>query len=76
MRKVLFEEQKQFHRAIGSVQKALQKSAISQESFYDPIAGVFYNVKNRLSFIASKSLSKNLSNENKQLCFCCLQDKT
>ena len=33
------------------------------------LAGVFYNVKNRLSFIASKSLSKNLSNENKHTMF-------
>ena len=37
---------------------------------------VFYNVKNRLSFIKSKSSSKNLSNENKHCCFCCLLDKT
>ena len=29
------------------------------------IVGVFYNVKNGLSFITSKSSSKNLSNENK-----------
>ena len=36
----------------------------------------FYKVKNGLSIIMSKSLSKNLSNENKQWCFCCLQDKT
>ena len=28
------------------------------------------------SFIASKSSSDNLSNHNKHLCFCCLQDKT
>ena len=41
-----------------------------------PLAGVFYNVKNGSSFIASKILSKNLSNENKHCCFCCLQDKT
>ena len=39
------------------------------------LAGVFYNVKNGLSFIMSKSSSKNLSNENKHWCFCCLQDK-
>ena len=38
--------------------------------FLNIIAEVFYNVKNRLSFITSKSLSKNLSNENKHtLCF-------
>ena len=36
----------------------------------------FYNLKNRSSIISSKSLSKNLSNENKKWCFCCLQDKT
>ena len=29
------------------------------------IAGIFYNVKNGLSFITLKSSSKNLSNENK-----------
>ena len=40
------------------------------------IAGVFYNVKNWLSFITSKSSSENLSNHNKHLSFCCLQDKT
>ena len=39
------------------------------------IAQYFYNVKNGSSNITSKSLSKNLSNENKQWCFCCLQDK-
>ena len=33
-------------------------------------AGVFYNVKNGWSFIASKSSSENLSNHNKHLCFC------
>ena len=34
------------------------------------IAGVFYNVKNGVSFITSKSSSKNLNNENKHtLCF-------
>ena len=42
---------------------------------YVLLAGVFYNVKNGWSFITSKSLSKNLSNENKHWCFCCLQDK-
>ena len=36
----------------------------------------FYNVKSGSSFIMSKSLSKNLSNENKQWYFCYLQDKT
>ena len=36
----------------------------------------FYNVKNESSIITSKSLSENLSNENKHWCFCCLQDKT
>ena len=36
----------------------------------------FYNVKNGSSIITSKSSSKNLSNENKHWCFCCLQDKT
>ena len=30
-------------------------------------AGVFYNVKNGWSFIASKSSSENLSNHNKHL---------
>ena len=40
-----------------------------------PRAGVFYNVKNGSSFITSKSSSENLSNHNKYLCFCCLQDK-
>jgi hypothetical protein len=40
------------------------------------IAGVFYNVKNWSSFITSKNSSENLSNHNKHLCFCCLQDKT
>ena len=39
------------------------------------IVGVFYNVKKGSSFITSKSLSENLSNHNKYLCFCCLQDK-
>ena len=34
-----------------------------------------YNIKNRSSFITSKFLSKNLSNENKHWCFCCLRDK-
>ena len=33
-------------------------------------AGVFYNVKNWSSFIASKSSSKNLSNENKHCIQC------
>ena len=33
------------------------------------IAESFYNVKNGLSFITSKSLSKNLSNENKHTMF-------
>ena len=32
-------------------------------------AQYFYNVKNRLSIITSKSLSKNLCNENKPWCF-------
>ena len=32
----------------------------------DPLAEVFYYIKNRLSFVTSKSLLKNLSNENKQ----------
>ena len=36
----------------------------------------FYNVKHGLSFIMSKSSSKNLSNENKRWSLCCLQDKT
>ena len=36
----------------------------------------FYNIKNGSSNITSKSLSKNLSNENKQWCFCSLQAKT
>ena len=36
----------------------------------------FYNVKNESSIIMSKSSSKNLSNENKECCFWCLQDKT
>ena len=40
------------------------------------IAQYFYKVKNGLSNITSKSSSKNLSNENKHWCFCCLQDKT
>ena len=40
------------------------------------LAGVFYNVKNGSSFITSKSSSKNLSNENKHCCFCCLQNKS
>ena len=40
------------------------------------IAEVFYDVKKGSSFIASKSSSKNLSNENKHWCFCCLLDKT
>ena len=31
------------------------------------LAGVFYNVKNGSSFITSKSLSENLSNQNKHL---------
>ena len=44
--------------------------------FLEKIAGVFYNVKNGSSFITSKSSSENLSNHNKRLCFCCLQDKT
>ena len=39
-------------------------------------ARVFYNVKNGSSFIRSKSSSENLSNDNKYLYFCCLQDKT
>ena len=39
-------------------------------------AGVFYNVKKGSSFIASKSSSKNVSNEKNPWCFCCLQDKT
>jgi hypothetical protein len=30
----------------------------------------------RSSFITSKSLSKNLSNEKNHWCFCCLRDKT
>ena len=38
-------------------------------------AGVFYKVKNGSSFIMSKSSTKNLSNENKRWCFCCLKDK-
>ena len=38
-------------------------------------AEVFYNVKKRSSFITSKSLPKNLSNENKHWSFCCLQDR-
>ena len=39
---------------------------------FDIIAGVFYNVKNGSSFITPKDSSKNLSNENKHWCFCCL----
>ena len=49
---------------------------INFELIGDKIAGVFYNIKNGSSFIMSKSSSKNLSNENKPWCFCCLQDKT
>ena len=41
-----------------------------------PLAESFYNVENGSSFITSKSLSENLSNHKKHLCFCCLQDKT
>ena len=44
-------------------------------NFLPLLAGIFYNVKNSLSFITSKSLSENLSNNNKYLRFCCLQDK-
>ena len=32
--------------------------------------------QNESSFIMTKSSSNNVSNENKQMCFCCLQDKT
>ena len=35
----------------------------------DILSGVFYNVKNESSFITSKRLSKNLSNENKDTMF-------
>ena len=35
----------------------------------------FYNVNYGSSIIMSKSSSKNLSNQNKHSCFCCLQDK-
>ena len=40
------------------------------------IAESFYKVKYGSSIITSKILSKNPSNQNKHLCFCCLQDKT
>ena len=33
----------------------------------DPLDGFFYNVKNELSFITSKSSSENLNNQNKHL---------
>ena len=36
----------------------------------------FCNINYGLSIITSKSLSKHLSNQNKHLRFCCLQDKT
>ena len=39
------------------------------------LAELFNSIKNGSSFITSKSLSKNLSNENKHWCFCRLQDK-
>ena len=35
----------------------------------EPIAGVFYNVKNGLSFVTSKSWSKDISNEITQNMF-------
>ena len=40
------------------------------------LAESFYNIKNGSSIFTLKSSSKNLSNENKQRCLCCLQDKT
>ena len=39
------------------------------------IAEVFFNDKIGSSYITSKNVSKNLSNENKHWCFCCLQDQ-
>ena len=42
----------------------------------DWIAEFFCKFKNGSSIITSKNLSKNLSNESKQWCFCCLYDKT
>ena len=50
------------------------KFSLTREN--DSKAGVFYKVKNRSSIVTSKNLSENLSNHNKHLCFCCLQDKT
>ena len=44
-------------------------------STLNTIAESFYYVNYGLSIITSKKLSNNLSNQNKHLCFCCLQDK-
>ena len=54
-------------------------AVIDQSAIVKSICGTlqsFYNVKYGSSIITSKSSSKNLSNQNKHLCFCCLQDKT
>ena len=48
---------------------------LSSNFYQSTLAKYFYNVKNGSSIITSKSSSKNLSNENKHWCFCCLQDK-
>ena len=52
--------------------KYFKKTKIIEQS----VAGVFYSVKNGLSFTASKSSLENIINHNKHLCFCSLQDKT
>ena len=48
----------------------------AQLYFLPTLAESFYNIINRMSFITSKSSSKNLSNEIKHWSFGCLQDKT
>ena len=58
---------------IGSILAIM--TSITSEKIY-LLAESFKNVKNRLSIITSKSLSKNLSNESKHWYFCFLQDKT
>ena len=48
---------------------------IRSKSLSVSIAGVFYNVKKRIVIYYIKKFVKNLSNENKQWCFCCLMNE-
>ena len=63
-------------RNVFKLTKEIACSPNTEHTWVKRLAESFYNVKYGSSIITSKSSSENLSNHNKHLCFCCLQDKT